>query len=139
MSIILERRSVARTSVRRQPRMSDEPGVRLAVVQAVLPVVLTVAALARVGVPTTLVALVVAAGAGCLTLPRGAAALSGLVAWAWTTGFAENRYGILTFSSGDLVRLGASTVGAVLVAVLSRRLLTRFGTHWPRDRTAPSR
>jgi hypothetical protein len=117
--------------------MYDEPGVRLAGVQALLPLVLGVAALARVGVVTTLVGLTVVAGAGSLTLPRGAAALSGLVAWAWTTGFTENRYGLLTFSSGDLVRLGASILGALLVAVLARRLWGRLGTHWSRDQTAP--
>src|SRR5690348_17975912 len=54
---------------------------------------------------------------------------SGVVAWAWCTGFAENRYGDLTFSSADLLRLLASALGALLVAVVCRHLLDRSEEH----------
>jgi hypothetical protein len=124
---------------RRRARLYDEPGVRHAVVQGVLVAALGVAAVAGAGTVPTLVLLVVVAGVGCAPLPRGLAAVSGLVAWAWTTGFAENRFGALTFSSADLARLAAAVGATVLVAVVARRGSPWFARHWSRVRTASPR
>jgi hypothetical protein len=49
----------------------------------------------------------------------------------------ENQYGDLTFSPADLVRLLASALGALLVAVVCRHLLD--AAHWSRGRPTTPR
>ena len=114
------------------PRLRDEAGVRLGFAHALL--LLAVPVVSGAGVVTADVVLVVLAGVACTTLSRWTAMLTGVVAWAWATGFAEHSYGVLTFSSSDLARLAASATGALLVALLGRRLLR--AAHWSRGRRA---
>ena len=112
------------------PRMREEPGVRWGIANTLLLLALPVLVGTGAEVVITDTVLAVVAGLGCAALPRRVAAVTGIVAWAWATGFSENRYGVLTVSSADLTRLGASAVGAVLVAALSRRLLVAAAAHW---------
>jgi hypothetical protein len=111
------RRAIA---VRPVPRIREEPGVRWAIANALLLLAMPVLTVAGTGVAVGDAVLVVLAGLTSAALPRAVAALTGVVAWAWATGFTENDYGTLTFSSGDLTRLGASALGAVLIARLYR-------------------
>lgn len=116
----------------REPRLRDAAGVRLGIAHALL--LLAVPVVSGAGVVTADVVLVVLAGAACTTLPRRVSMLTGVVAWAWATGFAENSYGVLTFSPADLVRLAVSATGCLLVALPGRRVLR--AAHWLRGRRA---
>lgn len=108
------------------------PAVRFGAVTAALAAGTSLAVLAGAGAVPTDVLLVVLAGVGCAPLAPWTSACAGVLAWAWATGFAENAYGELTFSSPDLVRLGWSAAGAVAVAVLGRRVQVGFAAHWSR-------
>jgi hypothetical protein len=121
--------------VRTGPRMANQSGVRFAIANALL--LLAVPAVAPAGLLFADAALVVVAGAACVGLARHTALLTGVVAWAWCTGFVENQYGDLTFSPADLVRLLASALGALLVAVVCRHLLD--AAHWSRGRPTTPR
>lgn len=108
------------------------PAVRFGIVNAALAVITAVAVLGHAAVLPTDVVLVVAVGVGCAPLALWCSAGAGLLAWAWATGFAENSYGELTFSSADLTRLGWSAAGAILVAVLTRGVRAAVAAHWSR-------
>jgi hypothetical protein len=120
-------------------RMREEPGIRWSIANGLLLFVAMVLIAAGAGALVADTVLVVVAGLACAALPRTVAAVTGIVAWAWATGFAENRYGVLTSSVGDLTRLAASAAGAVLVAALSRRLLGAVAAHWSGAQHASSR
>lgn len=57
----------------------------------------------------------------------GQAALTALavIAWAFFTGFVENRYGVLTFADGDVVRLGLFVTATLVTACLVPRAAVR--------------
>lgn len=110
--------------------------MRLAIAHALL--LLAVPAVEELGVVAADAALVLVAGVACTRLPRVATAVTGVVAWAWATGFAEHEYGDLSFSSADLARLAASVLGTVLVAAALRLALVG-AAHWSRGRVASPR
>jgi hypothetical protein len=113
-------------------RLREEPGIRFGIANGLLPLALLVPWAAGSGVVPTEVVLIVLAGVACARLPRAVAALTGMVAWAWATGFTENEYGVLTFSASDLIRLGCAVVGTAIVAVVCRRILVWIAAHWSR-------
>jgi hypothetical protein len=108
----------------------DLTGVRFGMVNGALAALSCVVVLGHVPVVPAEALLVAVAGVGCAMLPRWTAAAAGLVAWAWATGFAEHEYGVLTFSSADLARLGCAVGGAVLLAVAARRGRVAIAAHW---------
>jgi hypothetical protein len=85
--------------------------VRFGLAQCAIIAVLVASAAVRLGEHPTLVVVCLVTSAAALVLPVRWAALLGLVAWAFFTGFVTNRLGQLTFRSPDLARL------ALLVAV----------------------
>jgi len=93
-----------------------DSGLRLGAAYAALVATLLAGAALRLAPATreVLVGVVVAAGSVALTwaVSSGVAALG----WAFYTGFAENRYGELTFAAADLLRLAILVTVAVLVA-----------------------
>lgn len=98
-----------------------EPDFRLATANATLVLVLLAAAAVRVGPVVTegLVAIVVALAGIAVSARLGS--LIGLVGWAFYTGFVENRYGVLTFSGDDLVRMVVMVaIGALLATATGR-------------------
>jgi hypothetical protein len=127
------------SAVRPRQRLREEPGIRFGIANGLLPAAMLVPWAAGSGVVPTEVVLIVLAGVACARLPGTAAALTGLVAWAWATGFTENDYGVLTFAPSDLIRLAGAAVGTTLVAGICRRISVVIAAHWARDRAAPSR
>jgi hypothetical protein len=103
--------------------MVDETGVRFGLANGALVLALLVAAALPLDLSQTAAIAVVTAGVASAPLPRRLSFVLGLVAWAWFTGFFENRYGVLTFTSSDLLDL----VGFVAAtAVLAQFLRTPF-------------
>jgi hypothetical protein len=121
-----------RVVVRARPGLLALPAVRFGTTTAALAAVACVVVLAHVAVLPAEVLLVAVAGIGCAPLPRRLAAAAGVLAWAWATGFAENAYGDLTFSSADLTRLAGAVAGAVLLATVTRRARGVAAAHWSR-------
>ena len=100
--------------------MLDQTGVRFGLATGALVIALVIVA----GLPldlgeTATVALVAAAGAAA-TLPWTLAIALGTEAWAFWTGFFENRYGVLTLGGHDLLRLAGFALGTVVLAQLFR-------------------
>lgn len=100
--------------------MVAEPGVRLGIAHGMLVSSLLVAGGLGLGVGVTFMLTVVTAAVAALALGPVWRAGIGLSAWALFTGFAENRFGLLTFTNPDLARL---TVLLVSTTVVSRLLL----------------
>jgi hypothetical protein len=105
------------------PRMTAEPGVRFGIANAVVVAVLLAASVAPLTTAETAWVAVLSAGLAGAALRWTRAAVLGLIAWAWYTGFAENGYGQLTFAGGDLRRVALFIVAAAVLAVTTRRLL----------------
>jgi len=101
------------------PRMSNEAGVRIGLASGALVVALVVAAALPLNLGETAFVALVVAGAASATLPVVFGLLMGLEAWAFFTGFFENRYGVLTLASPDLLRL----IGFVALTVVLARLV----------------
>ena len=91
--------------------MIDTWAVRFGLGQCGLVATLLVAAAVRLADVPTLLAVCLATTLAASYLPGPWAALLGLVAWAYFTGFVTNSLGVLTFDAADLARL------ALLVAV----------------------
>ena len=102
--------------------MVEETGVRLGLAHAAL--LLTVALVVALHPPVgaSLVLLVALALAAASWLPLAAALLTGLSCWAVFTGFAEHRYGVLTLSPDDLLRLAAIVAVAGAASVVTRSI-----------------
>ena len=56
----------------------------------------------------------------------------GLVAWAMFTGFVVNRYGVLTFSTGDLIRMGLLLGLGTLATPRAAPSAGPVAAHWTR-------
>ncbi|MEP6815724.1 MAG: hypothetical protein ABI873_09255 [Marmoricola sp.] len=96
--------------------MIDEPGIRFGIGHAILIGAVLVTGVFRLDPLTAfgLVLLTAVVGGRALGLVwRAGLAMS---AWAMFTGFDENRFGILTFSRADLLRLGLLVAGCVVLA-----------------------
>lgn len=108
--------------------MSDEPGVRFGLATAAEVVALLVTG--AVGLGATMSGLVlfsVTALAG-LSVGIWIRAVLSVIAWAFFTGFVENRFGVLTFGDADLVRLAAFVSGTMLLTWLVLRAEVPGGT-----------
>ncbi|MCW2855750.1 MAG: hypothetical protein JWR52_1365 [Marmoricola sp.] len=104
--------------------MVDEPGVLFGIATGtVVATDLLAGAFTLPPVPTALVLVIVAGLFGARLRVLLAAAL-GVIAWAFYTGFTENRFGQLTLATGDLTRIGAFVAGALAVALMIRRVQT---------------
>ena len=102
--------------------MVEESGVRLGLAHAALLVVVAFVVVLHPPLALSLALVVVLALVAASWLPLAAALLTGLSCWAFWTGFAEHRYGVLTLGPGDLMRLGVLVVVAGLVSVVTRSL-----------------
>src|SRR6476661_5007916 len=100
--------------------MTSEHGVRFGIANGLLVLIGSWAA--RLGATGTAWATVIAAGLLGLGLSLVMTAGLAIIAWAWFTGFVENRYGQLTFAGDDVRRLLLFTVATLILSVLARRL-----------------
>jgi K+-sensing histidine kinase KdpD len=103
--------------------MTDETGVRFGLASGALVLALLVAAALPLDLGETAVIALVTAAAASATLPRLFAVVLGLEAWAYFTGFFENRYGVLTLTSHDLLTLAAFVAVTVVMAAVVRDAL----------------
>ena len=108
--------------------MVDEPGVRFGLANGALVLVLLVAAALPLDLQETAFAALVTAALAAATMRWHFGVVLGLEAWAFFTGFFENRYGVLTLAPHDLVRLTGFVLVTVTLAYLVRsRLATTPG------------
>jgi hypothetical protein len=100
--------------------MADQTGVRFGLASgAVVASLLLAGALPLDHGESALVGLFAAAVAAT-AVPWTLAIVLGTEAWAFFTGFFENRYGVLTLADHDLLRLLGFAVGTVLFAQVFR-------------------
>jgi hypothetical protein len=100
--------------------MVEQTGVRFGLATGALVLTLEIVAALPLGPgDTATVALLAAAGAAA-TLPRTLMIALGAETWAFWTGFFENRYGVLTLTDHDVLRLAGFVAGTVLLAHLFR-------------------
>src|SRR6476469_521074 len=102
--------------------MTSEPGVRFGIANGLLVLVLIGSWAVRIDATGTAWATVIAAGLLGLGLSLVMTAALAIIAWAWFTGFVENRYGELTFAGDDLRRLLVFAVATLILSMLARRL-----------------
>jgi hypothetical protein len=110
------------TTSRTSSRMSAEPGVRFGIANGLLVATMLAVSVAHLGPTATAWVSVVAAGLLGAGLSLTMTGLLGVIAWAWFTGFAENRFGELTFAPHDLQHLAAFGLVAVAIAAFTRRV-----------------
>ncbi|MCW2754752.1 MAG: hypothetical protein JWQ32_2163 [Marmoricola sp.] len=113
--------------------MVDEPGVLFGIATGTVVATALVAGAFALSPLAIALALVFVAGLFGARLRIMLAAALGLVAWAFYTGFIENRLGQLTLATGDLTRSGTFVLGALAVALMMRRVQTSTG-HVPEVR-----
>lgn len=101
-----------------RPSLLTEPGVRLAVANGLVVLVLCLCEVVRLGPDERIGAVLVAGGALAFGLPLAMTVWTGVVGWALVTGFVVNGLGTLTFTADDLVRLGCFAAGVPLLAAL---------------------
>lgn len=106
------------TMPRITPRMTDDPGVRFGIANGLLVTTFIAASVARLDHTMTAMTVVLAAALLGAGLSLTMATSLGVIAWAWYTGFVENRLGQLTFAGEDCQRLVLFTLPAVAVALL---------------------
>lgn len=104
-------------------RMTAEPGVRFGIANGLLVATFVAASIGRLDPTETGWTAVVAAGLLGVGLSLSMTASLGVIAWAWFTGFVENRYGELTFAGDDLRRLVLFAASALALAVFTRHIL----------------
>jgi len=102
--------------------MTDEPGVRFGIANALLIAALFASAIAGLKPSDTEFLAVIVAGLASVGLSLTLTASIATVAWALITGFVENQYGELTFEQGDLGRLVVFTVSTLALAIFARRI-----------------
>ena len=110
------------TAPLRTARMTSEPGVHFGLANGLLVTTFVVASVAALDPTETACAVVLAAGLLGAGQARPVPAVLGVIAWAWFTGFVENRFGELTFAGEDLVRLAVFAVAPVVIAALTHHL-----------------
>lgn len=108
--------------------LADLPEVPLCLANAAVFVVATACHLLTVGVRTGALALGLVVALCCVALPVRYAALTGLSAWGFFTGFVVNAGGQLTFAHDDLTRM------LLLVAVGVLASSARAHGHWRRSK-----
>ena len=102
--------------------MTAEPGVRFGIANGLLVTTFFAAPLVRLDSTETACAAVVAAGLLGVGLSLSMTAWLGVIAWAWFTGFVENRFGELTFASDDRQHLVVFALATIAIAVFARRI-----------------
>jgi hypothetical protein len=100
--------------------LREVPEVRFGLAQAAVLVAATLCERLGADVATGTVVLTGVAAAGSVRLPLRLAALVGLSAWAFVTGFVVNAGGQLTFGAADLDRLVLVELVALVAAVVAR-------------------
>jgi hypothetical protein len=103
--------------------LTDEPGVRFGIANALLVTALLITGAAGLASWETGLVTVLVAGLASAGLPLFMTTWMGLIGWAWFTGFVENQYGQLTFADGDVQRLLLFAVATVALSVLARHRL----------------
>lgn len=96
------------TQKRRPESLLDDPGVWFGITLLLVISAFLIAGLVGLSLAATAIAAVAVGGVTAARLPGPIALATGVVAWAFSTGFFENAFGQLTFGAGDLVRLGPS-------------------------------
>lgn len=86
-------------------RLTSVPEVHLGVANVVVLLVATICHTLTVGVRPADVVMLLIVALSCVGLPVRYAALTGLSAWGFLTGFVVNDGGLLTFATADLLRL----------------------------------
>jgi len=104
--------------------MVDEAGVRFGLANGALVLALVVAAALPLDLTETACVALLTAAVAAATMRWYVAAALGVEAWAFFTGFFENRYGVLTLAPHDLLDLAVFVAVTVLVAHLLRSRLT---------------
>ena len=102
------------------PRMVDQPGVRFGLASGALVIALVVAAALPLDLGETAFVALLVAGVASTALPLVFALVMGVEAWAYFTGFFENRYGVLTVAAPDLLNLAGFVVATLVLAHLVR-------------------
>jgi hypothetical protein len=102
--------------------MLEEPGVRFGLANGVLVVALLGTGAARLGPHETAWVAVLVAGATSVGLSMTVTTWMGVISWAYVTGFVQNRYGELTLTPPDLLRLLCFSLATLGVALLLPRL-----------------
>jgi branched-subunit amino acid ABC-type transport system permease component len=105
-----------------RPRLTDEPGIRFGIANAVLVAALIVAWAVGLDVTATAVLAVVVASVASVRLPIVTALALGVIGWALFTGFVEHRYGQLTFTDDDVRRLASFAFATSALSFLMRHL-----------------
>lgn len=104
-----------------EPRLVDEPSVRLGLAGfALFAAAGVVAALAPPAFPAA-VALLTIAVALAATLPRAQACLLGMSGWAFAEGFALHQYGELHVAPTDLVLLCLAVLSCLAASAVRSR------------------
>ena len=107
--------------------MVDGSGIRFGLANGALVVMLSVAAALPLDLAETACVALVTAAVAAATMRWYVALALGLEAWAFFTGFFENRYGVLTLAPHDLVNLSGFVVATAVLAHLLRARLTGVG------------
>jgi hypothetical protein len=103
-------------------RLTDEADIRFGLANGVIVTALIVAWAAGLDVSATAVLAVLVAGLASGRLPIATAVALGFIAWAYFTGFVENRYGELTFANADLRRLATFALATPALSVFLRHI-----------------
>lgn len=101
--------------------LSRDAGARWALATVVLVVATSALSIAGVSPDMSTVVLALVAGGVCVGLPIMGRLATGVVAWAFLTGFVYNQYGELTFAIADLGRLAVLAAAAVTLTAVGRR------------------
>jgi hypothetical protein len=104
--------------------MVDGAGIRFGLANGALVLTLLMAGALPLDLAETACVALVAAAVAAATMRWYVALALGVEAWAFFTGFFENRYGVLTFAPHDLVNLGGFVVATAVLAHLLRHRLT---------------
>jgi hypothetical protein len=99
-----------------RPQVVDEPGVWFGIATGCIITALLVTAAAGLGTTGTACTAVLVTGLVASRLRGPVVAALGVIAWAFFTGFDENRLGQLTFKDPDLARLAVFAVATVVIA-----------------------
>lgn len=104
-----------------EPRLVDEPSVRLGLAGfALFAAAGVVAALAPPVLPAGAALLAIAAALS-ITLPRAQACLLGVSGWAFAEGFVLHQYGELRVGPGDLALLGLAVLACLAASAVRAR------------------
>jgi hypothetical protein len=114
------------TTCRSGSRLLGEAGVRSGAASAALVLALAVAAAVRLGPLATEVLVAVVVAASSVALDGRFALGVGALGWALYSGFVVHRYGELTLTAADLLRLAVFACVATTVAWGTRPTMTSF-------------